>query len=205
MTNLGCQLDCFWDQLKHKLLGLLGGVSFIRSFEAGKHTLDVGGAFWRQPRKRGHERRNGLGLFPSLSLSGLSVPRLQHPFSSSSQGFSGLPTQAAGQQLCRNPAAHWCQTETTEPSSLVANYQILGLSSVRQPSVLFPERNPPPQIEAPESRLLLGTTRLCCFFLVFCSVLFCFVILLLLLFGFEECRRLWTFGLRSWLNAVSRV
>lgn len=42
MTSLGCQPDCFWNQLKYKRRAFLWGIFLNRFSEVGRPTLKCG-------------------------------------------------------------------------------------------------------------------------------------------------------------------
>lgn len=71
--NLGCQIDCIWNQQKPRQLDTPGGIFLIRSFVAGRPTLNLSHAFCllviAHILKRGTGKKVAFGL-PASPLDG---------------------------------------------------------------------------------------------------------------------------------------
>lgn len=73
MISLGYQLNSICNQLKSKLLGAPLRVFFIRLFEEGRPTIDLGHSSGGSPKKRRKEEALLFACLVSSSLASSSI------------------------------------------------------------------------------------------------------------------------------------
>lgn len=94
IADIGCHLDGISNQVKHKLLVIIGMIFLISLFEVVRSTLNMGSTLWVAVQTKGHKRRKHFAYLPShllASPSNLLRPWL-HSFANIKINFFSLPT-----------------------------------------------------------------------------------------------------------------